>query len=108
MESSSSSSSPSPVASTKPETTPQQPPDDDKVTLRLIGSDGKEIIIRVAKKTTFDRVFKAYNTRTDSKPGTVRFLFDGTRINETDTPKSLELEDNDVIDALLQQTGGNQ
>jgi hypothetical protein len=29
---------------------------------------------------------------------TIRFSFDGTRINESDTPKSLDMEDGDTIE----------
>lgn len=38
----------------------------------------------------------------------VRFIFDGERISDGDTPKSLQMEDDDVIDAVLQQVGGTR
>ena len=37
---------------------------------------------------------------------TIRFSFDGTRINESDTPKSLDMEDGDTIEVFQQQSGG--
>ncbi|RZB41658.1 Rad60-SLD and/or ubiquitin domain containing protein [Asbolus verrucosus] len=36
----------------------------------------------------------------------VRFRFDGTPINETDTPTSLGMEEGDTIEVYQQQTGG--
>ena len=36
----------------------------------------------------------------------VRFMIDGDRINPTDTPKMLELEDGDMIQAAVEQVGG--
>ena len=36
----------------------------------------------------------------------VRFLFDGNRINETQTPEQLNMEDGDVIDVMFEQQGG--
>merc|ERR1719452_31083 len=36
---------------------------------------------------------------------TIRFSFDGTRINEGDTPKSLDMEDGDTIEVFQQQSG---
>ena len=36
----------------------------------------------------------------------VRFVYDGNRLNPTDTPNSLEMEDGDAIDAFLEQIGG--
>lgn len=37
----------------------------------------------------------------------VRFRFDGSPINENDTPTSLEMEEGDTIEVYQQQTGGN-
>ncbi|KAF3563606.1 hypothetical protein DY000_02017295 [Brassica cretica] len=34
------------------------------------------------------------------------FLFDGIRIKPNQTPKELDLEEGDEIDALVHQTGG--
>ncbi|KAK7582650.1 hypothetical protein V9T40_014095 [Parthenolecanium corni] len=36
----------------------------------------------------------------------LRFLFDGRRISDEDTPKSLEMEDGDVIEVYQEQSGG--
>merc|ERR1719323_2620312 len=38
---------------------------------------------------------------------TIRFSFDGTRINESDTPKGLDMEDGDTIEVFQQQSGGS-
>jgi small ubiquitin-related modifier len=37
----------------------------------------------------------------------VRFRFDGSPINENDTPTSLEMEEGDTIEVYQQQTGGS-
>jgi small ubiquitin-related modifier len=36
----------------------------------------------------------------------VRFLFDGNRIRENQTPNELEMEDGDSIDVVVAQVGG--
>ena len=36
----------------------------------------------------------------------VRFLFDGNRVNPTQTPQDLDMEDGDVIDVMVEQQGG--
>jgi small ubiquitin-related modifier len=36
-----------------------------------------------------------------------RFLFDGKRINDDETPKLLEMEDNDTIDVYQEQVKQN-
>ena len=35
----------------------------------------------------------------------VRFLFDGERLRDTQTPEGLEMEDGDVIDVMMEQAG---
>ena len=35
----------------------------------------------------------------------VRFLFDGERLRESQTPEYLEMEDGDVIDVMMEQVG---
>ena len=37
-----------------------------------------------------------------------RFLFDGRRINDDETPKALEMEQDDVIEVYQEQTGGHK
>ena len=37
---------------------------------------------------------------------TVRFMFDGERIGDENTPADLGLEDGDQIDAMVTQIGG--
>jgi hypothetical protein len=36
----------------------------------------------------------------------MRFLYDGKRLSGDETAKQLELENEDIIDAVLVQTGG--
>jgi hypothetical protein len=38
---------------------------------------------------------------TDFQVGSLRFLFDGRRVNDDDTPKSLEMDEDDVIEVFL-------
>ena len=52
------------------------------------------------------KVFGAYATRRGVQEGSLRFMLDGERIDPDQTPKMLELEDQDQIDCLLEQTGG--
>lgn len=37
----------------------------------------------------------------------VRFLFDGERLHETQTPKDLNMENGDEIDVVIEQVGGD-
>lgn len=52
------------------------------------------------------KVFETYAQRKGVQPKSLRFLLDGERIESDQTPKMLELEDQDQIDCVLEQTGG--
>lgn len=52
------------------------------------------------------KIFEAHTQRQGSAPGAFRYVLDGVRIAETDTPESLELEDGDIIDCMMEQVGG--
>ena len=39
-------------------------------------------------------------------PKSVHFLYDGRRLTDTDTPKMVEMQDEDQIDVVVNQTGG--
>ncbi|CAF5227609.1 unnamed protein product, partial [Rotaria magnacalcarata] len=48
--------------------------------------------------TSMGKLKKSYAERQGVAVGSLRFLFDGKRINDEETPKLLEMEDNDTID----------
>jgi len=50
---------------------------------------------------------KSYSERVGVPVTSLRFLFDGRRINDDETPKQLEMENDDVIEVYQEQTGGN-
>ena len=52
------------------------------------------------------KVFGAYASRKGVEQQSLRFLLDGERIGDDQTPKTLELEDQDQIDCVLEQLGG--
>ena len=36
----------------------------------------------------------------------VRFVYEGESVKETDTPESLKMEDDEVIETMIEQQGG--
>ena len=53
------------------------------------------------------KVFDTYASRKGLSASTLRFLYDGNRIQSNDTPKMLEMEDQDQIDCRIEQSGGS-
>jgi small ubiquitin-related modifier len=52
------------------------------------------------------KIFNAYAVRKGVDPSSLRFLLDGDNVDPNQTPKMLELEDQDQIDCVLEQVGG--
>ena len=80
--------------------------DTEQLNLKVVGQDGQVIAFKIKRNTPFRKLMHAYCDRTKQAQNTVRFTFDGTRMNDNDTPKSMDMEDNDTIEVFTQQTGG--
>ena len=49
----------------------------------------------------------AYCQRQGLASNQCRFIFDGERLKDDDTPDGLEMENGDEIDVMVEQTGGH-
>ncbi|XP_014674276.1 PREDICTED: small ubiquitin-related modifier 1-like [Priapulus caudatus] len=76
------------------------------IKLKVIGQDQGEIHFKVKMTTNLGKLKKSYSERVGMPASSLRFLFDGRRINDDDTPKQLEMENEDVIEVYQEQTGG--
>ena len=50
---------------------------------------------------------QAYAQKTGTSATTLRLHFDGNRLDDEQTPEELEMEEHDVLDVILNQTGGS-
>merc|ERR1712083_867942 len=75
--------------------------------LKVKAQDGNEVYFKVKRTTMSKKLMDAYCSRVGKEPGSIRFLFDGERIQPNSTPEQLEMEDEDEIDAMVEQHGGN-
>eukprot|EP00188_Purpureofilum_apyrenoidigerum_P000558 Plantae.Rhodophyta-Purpureofilum_apyrenoidigerum.ctg12493.p1 GENE.Plantae.Rhodophyta-Purpureofilum_apyrenoidigerum.ctg12493~~Plantae.Rhodophyta-Purpureofilum_apyrenoidigerum.ctg12493.p1 ORF type:complete len:104 (-),score=29.72 Plantae.Rhodophyta-Purpureofilum_apyrenoidigerum.ctg12493:163-474(-) len=85
----------------KPEVDAQQ------INLKVKDGGGNEVQFRIKRSTQLKKLMDAYCNRMGAEPNTYRFIFDGNRVGEADTPDKLEMEEGDVIDALVYQQGGS-
>ena len=76
------------------------------INLKVVTQDGNEIFFKCKMTTPLDKLMKAFCNRNGVAANSVRFLFDGNRINGTQTPSELDMEDGDVIDVMVEQQGG--
>uniref|UniRef100_A0A0N4ZDS2 Small ubiquitin-related modifier n=1 Tax=Parastrongyloides trichosuri TaxID=131310 RepID=A0A0N4ZDS2_PARTI len=80
--------------------------EDEFIKLRVMGQASNEVHFKVKKSTTMAKLKKTYADRMGVNSASLRFLFDGKRIENTDTPKSLEMDQDDVIEVYTEQVGG--
>lgn len=64
-----------------------------------------EVFFKMRMTTQLERLMSTFCTRQGIHPASVRFLFDGNRINGRQTPQELEMEDGDTIDVMVEQRG---
>mmetsp|Transcript_5052 Transcript_5052/g.8285 ORF Transcript_5052/g.8285 Transcript_5052/m.8285 type:complete len:93 (-) Transcript_5052:172-450(-) len=76
------------------------------ITLKVRDQSGEEMFFKVKKTTKLGKMMDAYAKRRGVPSSSLRFQLDGERIKSEDTPKMLELEENDQIDVMLEATGG--
>uniref|UniRef100_F1LD33 Small ubiquitin-related modifier n=1 Tax=Ascaris suum TaxID=6253 RepID=F1LD33_ASCSU len=74
--------------------------------LKVVGQDGGEMHFRVKYGTRMAKVKESYANHLNLVVGALRFIFDGRRISDDDTPEALGMEDEDVIEVYQEQTGG--
>eukprot|EP00621_Florenciella_sp_RCC1693_P005895 CAMPEP_0182533284 /NCGR_PEP_ID=MMETSP1323-20130603/13476_1 /TAXON_ID=236787 /ORGANISM="Florenciella parvula, Strain RCC1693" /LENGTH=94 /DNA_ID=CAMNT_0024743149 /DNA_START=65 /DNA_END=349 /DNA_ORIENTATION=+ len=76
------------------------------ITIRVRDQTGEETFFKVKKSTRFEKVFSTYAQRKGVNVASLRFLIDGERINPSQSPAELDMEDQDQIDCMLEQQGG--
>ena len=74
--------------------------------LKVVGQDGAVVQFKIKATTPLRKLMHAFCDRQKIVVNTVRFVFDGDRIKDSDTPKSLDMEEGDSIEVFSHQTGG--
>jgi len=72
--------------------------------LTVVGQESNKIHFTEKMTTAMGKLKKSYSERVGAPIASLRFLFDGKRINDEETPKSLEMEQDDVIEVYQEQT----
>eukprot|EP01092_Planopodium_desertum_P006786 TRINITY_DN277_c0_g1_i1.p1 TRINITY_DN277_c0_g1~~TRINITY_DN277_c0_g1_i1.p1 ORF type:complete len:104 (-),score=9.60 TRINITY_DN277_c0_g1_i1:163-474(-) len=79
-----------------------------QINLKVCDQDGHEVYFKIKRTTPLRKLMDVYCQRQGQARTSFRFLYNGKRINDDATPEMMDMEDNDVIDALIQQTGGSR
>ena len=59
------------------------------INLKVVTQDGNEIYFKCKQTTPLNKLMDAFCNRQGVSSNSVRFLFDGNRINETQTPQQV-------------------
>ena len=78
------------------------------VNLTIKDPQGEEIYFKIKRSAKMGRLFKAYCKRSNVDPSTIRFFYQGDRLEEEQTPDDLNMQDGDRIDVFVRQTAGGK
>eukprot|EP01064_Diplonema_japonicum_P034280 TRINITY_DN7062_c0_g1_i1.p2 TRINITY_DN7062_c0_g1~~TRINITY_DN7062_c0_g1_i1.p2 ORF type:complete len:104 (+),score=37.85 TRINITY_DN7062_c0_g1_i1:43-312(+) len=81
-------------------------PESEQVSLKVVNADGAEVYFKIRRNTALKKLMDAYCKKQGVSRAAVRFLFDGAPLDDAKTPDDLDMENDDVIDAMIEQTGG--
>ena len=100
-----SSHQPAPAASPLPLSAapafPHQTRGDDTIKLKVVGQDSREFYFRVKQTTRMSKLKKSYSERVGIPVISLRFFFDGQRIQDHHTAKALKMEQDDMIEVFV-------
>lgn len=83
----------------------EQQPKAEHINIKV--TDGNtDVFFKIKKTTQLRKVMDAFCKRTGKDSKALRFLYEGERITDTDTPASLDIGETDVIEAHTEQLGG--
>ncbi|KAI4087569.1 MAG: hypothetical protein LQ348_006551 [Seirophora lacunosa] len=84
-----------------------------------VTDNNNEVFFKIKRSTALKKLMDAFCDRQGKNPNSVRFFFDGTRVNPTDSPDScltkanvkffpfqLEMSDGDMLEVHQEQIGG--
>ena len=75
------------------------------IDIQVCAQDGNRIYCQVKFGAPLVRLMRAFCQRQGVAMNSVRFLFDGFRFNESQTPFQLEMYNGEVVDVMVEQRG---
>jgi hypothetical protein len=89
-----------------PEAKPEENQAPKHINIKVKDMNEGETFFKIKPTTKVSKVMETFCQRHAMDRTGVRFLFEGSRIQDDDTPASLEMDDGDMIEAMIEQTGG--
>ncbi|KAK2593581.1 SUMO protein smt3 [Conoideocrella luteorostrata] len=71
-----------------------------------VTDNNNEVFFKIKRSTKLEKLMTAFCERQGKTLNSVRFLFDGSRVQPADTPDALEMQDGDTLEVHQEQVGG--
>ncbi|KAI4600220.1 hypothetical protein KJ359_001325 [Pestalotiopsis sp. 9143b] len=71
-----------------------------------VTDNNNEVFFKIKRSTKLEKLMNAFCERQGKTMTSVRFLFEGQRVQPTDTPDTLEMTDGDSLEVHQEQVGG--
>ncbi|KAJ1368269.1 C4-methyl sterol oxidase 1 [Parelaphostrongylus tenuis] len=78
------------------------------IKLKVVSQDSNVVKFRVRNRMAMSKLKRSYADRTGVAVSSLRFIFDGRPIRDDDTPETLDLQDDDMIEVYQEQLEGRQ
>ncbi|KAF2248701.1 ubiquitin-like protein [Trematosphaeria pertusa] len=71
-----------------------------------VTDNNNEVFFKIKRTTQLKKLMDAFCDRQGKNISSVRFLFDGQRVQPTDNPETLDMQDGDTLEVHQEQIGG--
>ncbi|KAI9800347.1 MAG: hypothetical protein M1825_004117 [Sarcosagium campestre] len=71
-----------------------------------VTDNNNEVFFKIKRTTQLKKLMDAFCERQGKAPLSVRFLFDGQRVQPHDSPDTLDMQDGDTLEVHQEQIGG--
>ncbi|KAH7330075.1 ubiquitin-related domain-containing protein [Rhexocercosporidium sp. MPI-PUGE-AT-0058] len=71
-----------------------------------VTDNNNEVFFKIKRTTQLKKLMDAFCERQGKASTSVRFLFDGSRVQPTDSPETLDMADGDTLEVHQEQIGG--
>jgi len=71
-----------------------------------VTDSNNEVFFKIKRSTQLSKLMNAFCERQGKNIQSCRFMFDGQRVQQQDTPDTLEMQDGDMLEVFQEQIGG--
>ncbi|RYO73864.1 hypothetical protein DL766_010626 [Monosporascus sp. MC13-8B] len=86
---------------------PEAPAPSEHLNIKVTDNNN-EVFFKIKRSTKLEKLMTAFCERQGKSIQSVRFLFEGQRVQPADTPDTLEMADGDCLEVHQEQVGGGR